>query len=135
MAKEINKSNDIHNMNILFVTRLYSGFEKSLYQKVWRPEGVPTIYNLFQKLSLNHTLSIVFTAKDSGKTYTSNWIEKKDVDLKVKNLKANIKVLCGTNYFFNFIPRKLAMVMRDFRQLIKIIFYIRKINPDIIYCD
>ena len=135
MAKEINKSNDIHNMNILFVTRLYSGFEKSLYQKVWRPEGVPTIYNLFQKLSLNHTLSIVFTAKDSGKTYTSNWIVKKDVDLKVKNLKANIKVLCGTNYFFNFIPRKLAMIMRDFRQLIKIIFYIRKINPDIIYCD
>ena len=135
MAKEINKSNDIHNMNILFVTRLYSGFEKSLYQKVWRPEGVPTIYNLFQKLSLNHTLSIVFTAKDSGKTYTSNWIAKKDVDLKVKNLKANIKVLCGTNYFFNFIPRKLAMIMRDFRQLTKIIFYIRKINPDIIYCD
>ena len=67
MAKEINKSNDIHNMNILFVTRLYSGFEKSLYQKVWRPEGVPTIYNLLQKLSLNHTLSIVFTVKDSVK--------------------------------------------------------------------
>ena len=58
-------------MNILFVIRLYSGFEKSLYKKVWEPEGVPTIYNLFNKLSLNHDLSIIFTAKDSGTTYTS----------------------------------------------------------------
>ena len=135
MVKKINNSNKITNMNILFVTRLYSGFEKSLYQKSWKPEGVPTIYNLFKKLSLNHTLFIIFTAKDSGKTYTSNWIEEKDIDLKVENLKANIKVLCGTNYFFNFIPRKLAMIMRDLRQCIRIIFYIRKINPDIIYCD
>jgi len=55
-------------MNILFVTRLYSGFEKSLYQKEWNPEGVPTIYNLFNKLSLKHKLSIIFTAKDSGST-------------------------------------------------------------------
>ena len=33
-------------MNILFVTRLYSGFELSLEKLVWNPEGVPTIYNL-----------------------------------------------------------------------------------------
>ena len=62
-------------MNILFVTRLYSGFEKSLYSKIWNPEGVPTIYNLFNGLSLSHDLSIIFTAKDSGSTYTSNWLE------------------------------------------------------------
>ena len=102
---------DVHNMNILFITRLYSGFEKSLYQKVWKPEGVPTIYKLFNKLSLNHDLSIILTAKDSGETYTSNWQETKDIDVKLKNLKANIKVLCGTKYFFSFIPRKLAMIM------------------------
>ena len=109
-------------MNILFVTRLYSGFEESLYQKVWKPEGVPTIYKLFNKLSLNHKLSIIFSAKDSGATYTSNWEETRDVDVKLKNLKADIKVLCGTKYFFSFIPRKLAMIMRDARQFIKIIF-------------
>ena len=89
-------------MNILFVTRLYSGFEESLYKKVWKPEGVPTIYKLFNKLSLNHKLSIIFTAKDSGATYTSNWEETRDVDVKLKNLKADIKVLCGTKYFFSF---------------------------------
>ena len=122
-------------MNILFVTRLYSGFEESLYQKVWKPEGVPTIYKLFNKLSLNHKLSIIFSAKDSGATYTSNWEETRDVDVKLKNLKADIKVLCGTKYFFSFIPRKLAMIMRDARQFIKIIFYVRIKKPDLIYCD
>ena len=111
-------------MNILFVTRLYSGFEESLYQKVWKPEGVPTIYKLFNKLSLSHKLSIIFTAKDSGATYTSNWEETRDVDVKLKNFKADIKVLCGTKYFFSFIPRKLAMIMRDARQFIKIILYV-----------
>lgn len=122
-------------MNILFVTRLYSGFEKSLYQKEWNPEGVPTIYNLFNKLSLKHKLSIIFTAKDSGSTYTSNWKEHTDVDLRLSNLNAEVKVLCGTKYFFSFIPRKLAMIMRDMRQLIKIYFCIRKINPDLVYFD
>ncbi len=122
-------------MNILFVTRLYSGFEASLNKLEWKPEGVPTIYNLFNKLSLNHNLSIIFTAKDSGATYTSNWKENKDIDVKLKNLKADIKVLCGTKYFFSFIPRKLAMIMRDARQFIKIIFYVRKIKPDLVYCD
>ena len=122
-------------MNILFVTRLYSGFEASLSKLEWKPEGVPTIYNLFNKLSLKHDLSIIFTAKDSGSTYTSNWKENKDIDVKLKNLKADIKVLSGTEYFFSFIPRKLAMIMRDARQLIKIIFYVIKIKPDLIYCD
>ena len=122
-------------MNILFVTRLYSGFEKSLYQKIWKPEGVPTIYKLFNKLSLNHKLSIILTAKDSGATYTSNWKEHTDVDLRLSNLNAEVKVLCGTKYFFSFIPRKLAMIMRDMWQLIKIYFCIRKINPDLVYFD
>tara|TARA_Y100001970_G_C14256637_1_gene875960 strand:- start:2314 stop:3540 length:1227 start_codon:yes stop_codon:yes gene_type:complete len=122
-------------MNILFVTRLYSGFEKSLYQKVWKPEGVPTIYNLFNKLSKNHKLKIIFTAKDSGTTYSSNWIEKKDLDVKLKNLNADLTVLCGIKYFFNFVPRKIAMIMRDIRQFIKVAIYVQKIKPDIIYCD
>ena len=122
-------------MNILFVTRLYSGFEASLSKLEWKPEGVPTIYNLFNKLSLKHNLSIIFTAKDSGATYTSNWKEKKDINIKLKNLKADIKVLSGTEYFYSFIPRKLAMIMRDARQLIKIIFYVIKIKPDLVYCD
>jgi glycosyltransferase involved in cell wall biosynthesis len=135
MNRKLKNVANVNHMNILFITRLYSGFENSLYQKVWKPEGVPTIYKLFNKLSINHSLSIIFTAKDSGATYTSNWKEKKDIDVQLKNLKAYIKILCGTKYFYSFIPRKLAMIMRDVRQFIKIAFYVNKIKPDIVYCD
>ena len=68
-----------------------------------------------------------------------NLISKNDCEeqrkFKIKNLKADIKVLCGTKYFFSFIPRKLAMIMRDARQFINIIFYVSKIKPDLVYCD
>ena len=121
-------------MNILFVTRLYSGFEPSLDKLVWNPEGVPTIYNLINKNSRLHNISIIFTAKDSGSTYTSNWTKRYDTTLKLKNLNANIIVLTGILYFPKFLPRKLLMILRDIRQLIRIIFYIRKKNPDLIYC-
>ncbi|OUU62633.1 MAG: hypothetical protein CBC22_03840 [Alphaproteobacteria bacterium TMED62] len=122
-------------MKCLLITRLYSGFELSLKNLVWNPEGVPTIYNLINKLSLTHDTSIIFTAKDSGKTYTSNWKKNKDVDLKIKNLDANIKVLSGVFYFPKIIPRKVAMILRDFRQLIKVIQYIQCNKPQLIYCD
>ena len=34
MVKEINNSNKASNMNILFVTRLYSGFEKKFISEI-----------------------------------------------------------------------------------------------------
>ena len=122
-------------MKLLFITRLYSGFEPSLQNLTWKPEGVPTIYNLFNKISNTYDTSIIFTAKDSGKTYTSNWVEKDDKNMKVKNLNATIKVLTGIYYFPNIFPRKLSMILRDIRQLIKIIFFIQKNQPKLIYCD
>ena len=64
-------------MSILFITRLYSGFEFSLKNKIWLPEGVPTIYKLLNKITLQSDVSLILTAKDSGTTYKSNWTEKK----------------------------------------------------------
>ncbi len=122
-------------MNFLFITRLYSGFENSLEKMIWKPEGVPTIYNLFNAIAARYDTSIIFTAKDSGSTYKSNWIKKKDISIKLKNLNANVKILSGIFYFPSFFPRKLAMIFRDIRQLFKIIILIKKKKPDIIYCD
>ena len=86
-------------MKLLVVTRLYSGFELSLKNLIWNPEGVPTIYNLINGLADKHNISIIFTAKDSGDTYTSNWKETKDKNIKLKNLNAKIRVLSGIYYF------------------------------------
>ena len=109
-------------MKLLVVTRLYSGFELSLKNLIWNPEGVPTIYNLINGLADKHNISIIFTAKDSGDTYTSNWKETKDKNIKLKNLNAKIRVLSGIYYFPIFFPRKLAMIFRDIRQLFCILF-------------
>ncbi len=122
-------------MKILFITRLYSGFEQSLKSLKWDPEGVPTIYNLINKISKLHKVSIIFTAKDSGKTYSSNWLERSDLNLNINKLNANIKVLSGIKYFPSFFPRKLTMILRDFRQLIKVVIYILNKKPTLIYCD
>ena len=122
-------------MKLLLVTRLYSGFELSLKNLIWNPEGVPTIYNLINGLADKHNISIIFTAKDSGTTYTSNWRETKDKNIKLKNLNAKIRVLSGIYYYPIFLPRKLAMIFRDIRQLFCILFYIRKNKPALIYCD
>ena len=122
-------------MKLLIVTRLYSGFESSLKNLIWTPEGVPTIYNLINGLANKHDTSIIFTAKDSGVTYTSNWTEKKDKNINLKNLNAKIKVLSGIYYFPIFLPRKLAMILRDIRQLFCIITYVIKNKPALIYFD
>ena len=110
-------------MKLLLVTRLYSGFELSLKNLIWNPEGVPTIYNLINGLAEKHNTSIIFTAKDSGATYTSNWKEKKDKNINLKNLNAKISVLSGIYYYPVLLPLKIAMVLRDIRQLFCILLY------------
>ena len=41
-------------MKLLLVTRLYSGFELSLKNLIWNPEGVPTIYNLINGIIMKN---------------------------------------------------------------------------------
>ena len=66
---------------IFFILRLYTGFENSLKNKNWEPEGVPTIYNIINQLSIENELTIFLTCKDSGKTYRSTWMQKKDTTI------------------------------------------------------
>jgi len=43
-------------LNLLLVTRLYSGLENSIYKGSWKPEGIPTIYNLIEELNKKEDL-------------------------------------------------------------------------------
>ena len=120
---------------IFIAIRLFSGFETSLKKKKWMPEGVPTIYKILEGLQNQSFLNVFFLTKDSGATYLSNWKEKKDIKIIIKEFDANIYVLAGINYFKQFFPKKILMIIRDLRHLIKIIKYIKKEKPDIIYLD
>lgn len=117
------------------IMRLYTGLERSLETGVWKPEGVPTVYNFINSASKKYDLTLILTCKDSGKTYMSGWKEKQDKNCFLDGLPAPVIVLAGTSFFGNLVPRKIAMIVRDLRHLFKIFHFVRSEKPDLIYCD
>ena len=122
-------------MKILLVARLYSGFEESLEKHDWNPSGLPSMYNFINYFNKAADLHVLLTAKDSGSTYKSKWKHENDLMINLPAFKNSVCVLSGINYFPYFISRKIAMILRDIRQFVKIVIEVRKTQPDIIYCD
>ena len=52
-------------MKILYLCRLFDGFETSLLKRKWIPSGVPTIYKLIEKLD-KENLECKFVISDLG---------------------------------------------------------------------
>lgn len=122
-------------MKILLVARLYSGFEESLIRRSWNPAGLPSMYNFINYFDKSSDLNIIFTAKDSGSTYKSQWKYKNDIIIKLPSFRNSVHVIAGINYFPAIIHRKIAMIFRDIRQALKILVIVRRVRPSIIYCD
>ncbi len=124
-----------HAMKMLMVLRLYSGFEKSLATRNWRPEGLPSIYKWISTLDERCDLHLVFTAKDSGTTYKSDWLFPDDKEIRFDDFKSPVRVLSGTSFFRGVLPRKIAMVLREVRQAASVIWNCSKLKPDLVYFD
>lgn len=122
-------------MKVLYATRLFSGLETSVINNEWRPTGVPTIFKLIEELDACHNVSFVLSAKDSGVGYCSSWGERSDQVCELKGLKNPLRVLAGTNYFFHWLPRKVAMILREIRQAFLVFREVFRFRPDVIYCD
>jgi glycosyltransferase involved in cell wall biosynthesis len=117
------------------VLRLYSGFEDSLTKGNWRPEGLPSIYKWIATLNERCNLKIIFTAKDSGSTYKSNWLFPGNKEIAIKEFKNSISVISGTRVFRGIFPRKLAMILREIRQTAYVVIACLRLNPDVVYLD
>jgi len=122
-------------MKILYAVRLFSGLEQSFHDRVWNPTGVPTIYRIIEEFDKRYEMQFVFTAKDSGKGYLSSWVSPHDIECIVNGLIHKVVLLAGTRYFPLWFPRKIAMILRELRHLMVLIFYFFKQQPDLIYCD
>jgi glycosyltransferase involved in cell wall biosynthesis len=122
-------------MRVLYVTRLFSGLESSFHARVWSPTGVPTIYRIIEELDRKHDVRFIFTAKDSGEGYLSSWTNLRDIELVIEGLKHAVFVLVGNRYFPSWWPRKLIMILRDFRHTAVIVAEVMRYKPDLIYCD
>ncbi len=119
-------------MKILYICRLFSGFEESLKTGIWNPKGAPTVAKMLSYLdqSETHELRIIMTAKD----YNSTWDKKTDQIIKIDGLKTPIQVLAGSNYFPAWFW-KFRDKFRDLRQCLIICAQVQKFKPDLIYCD
>jgi glycosyltransferase involved in cell wall biosynthesis len=122
-------------MRILMVLRLYSGFEESLATHNWRPEGLPSIYKWISTLDARCDLHLVFTAKDSGTTYKSDWLHPDDKEIHLDEFRNGIWVVAGTRFFRGVFPRKVAMILREFRQAAYVLWACFRLKPDVVYLD
>lgn len=117
-------------MKILYVSRLFSGLERSVAEKSWIPTGVPTIYRLVEALSRQTELHLLLCVKDG---YTSLQLHN-DIDMKFEGLDCNVEVLASTPV----LPVPLHRFSRHFREIRhswKILRKAQLIKPDLIYID
>ena len=122
-------------MKVLYASRLFSGLESSFINGIWNPTGVPTIFKVIEELDEKHDAKFIFSVKDDGDGYFSLWKNKKDKVFNVIGLKQSVHVIAGIDFFPIWVTRKIAIILRDFRQILVVILAIVRFKPDIIYCD
>jgi len=114
-------------LNLLLVTRLYSGLENSIEKGSWKPEGIPTIYKLIERLSQNKNidLDLIFTAKGNSK--------QKFKTFKFPELDANVLVIPSLN--FTIFGKGKSTINQCFQFIVIIFFKVLRNNYDLIYSD
>ncbi|MEC7276611.1 MAG: glycosyltransferase [Bdellovibrionota bacterium] len=118
-------------MKVLCITRLFSGIESSLFNKKWKPTGVPTIFKMIEKFDSEAEGRFIFTSKDGF----TNWNTPKVETLKLEGLNHKITVLPGKTKFF-FLPlNKLQLIARELFQFLYCLVAYFKEKPDFIYID
>ena len=85
-------------IKILYVCRLFNGFETSIESKVWDPTGVPTIYRVINELDSNqlYNLDLVVTSKDCQSWWNYGYAKK----LKISGLSSMVTVLSSIGLKF-----------------------------------
>jgi glycosyltransferase involved in cell wall biosynthesis len=129
MFRGVDKRTD--PVNILFITRLFSGFESSVLHGKWNPTGAPTIYKLLDALiARDDDVNIVWTCK----TDPDPCGIEVDQFVDIRGLRDGIWLLAGPSIFRNW-PKRLRWYLSELRQTGKIIRAIREHRPDLLYVD
>lgn len=116
-------------MKILFVCRLYSGFEESVKTGVWLPKGAPTIARMIEHLdkSEDHQLNLIFTQKGTSKT-------RFDKTVKLQGLNTPATILAGMMNWPKWLW-KFREKISDLTQFVQILRAVKSNKPDVVYCD
>jgi len=117
---------------VLYVARLFSGLEKSFIDRQWTPTGVPTIYKFIEALNQQDwKIKYIFTQKDGH----SEWTEKKDKEIKLKEFSSPFDVLSGEQKFTSIFGLRFQKLCRELQHCFYILKSVVLFKPDLIYID
>lgn len=115
-------------MKIMMVISLYSGFEKSLADGIWRPSGAPAISKLIAELDRRRVqLGLFILGKRQGQVQRKGEIALVGLQTSIVSIPrlADLpRLLSRFHYYVNEIIQVLA-ILRAFR----------KSRPDLVYVD
>ena len=121
-------------MKILYVVSLFSGLEKSIMDRQWSPQGVPTVYKMMEALDRGEQVKFILTYKNSGRDTLRKWEERKDKEFSLRGLRNPIRVLAGAESY----PAKFGRArgyLRELRQMIILWCLAQQFRPDLVYLD
>lgn len=122
-------------MRILYLSRVFSGFETSLETGRWAPTGAPTIYRVMEALDRsNHDVRFVMTCKGVGAEYRAAWTVRDDRDVSLDGLRRPVRVLAGEHRYPAWLGR-LRGPLTTLRHLWAILRLVRQVRPDLVYAD
>jgi glycosyltransferase involved in cell wall biosynthesis len=116
-------------IKILYVCRLFNGFETSIESKVWDPTGVPTIYRVINELDSNqlYNLDLVVTSKDCQSWWNYGYAKK----LKISGLSSMVTVLSSIGLKFGKLGVATQELFHIFFLFIKVLYG----RYDVVYID
>jgi len=116
---------------VIYVSRLFSGLEKSIIDERWLPTGVPTIFRMIERLRLlNQDFKLLLTVKDGYSHYNCPI----DRCIHLQDFSHPIRILSGIKPAHTYL-RKVAKYLREVRHLFQIWREIKNFHPDIVYID
>jgi glycosyltransferase involved in cell wall biosynthesis len=124
----------ILQMKVLYTVTLFSALTKSVKDRKWAPQGVPTIYKMMEALDKSFRVKFILTHKNSGRDTLRKWNERKDKVIRLSGLKNPISVLAGSERFPAWFRRGRGY-LRELRQMMVLWKDVMHFRPDLVYFD
>lgn len=122
-------------MKIVYICRVFSGFDTSIVNEEWKPTGVPTIYKMIEALDKSeHDVRFIMTNWGVGSNYESFITDKNDQEIVLKGLENPIHYIAGENRYPKVLGR-LRAKLAELRRVWVVLKQVYLFKPDLVYVD
>ena len=121
--------------DILYICRVFSGFETSLEQRSWQPTGAPTIYRVVEALDRSgRDVTFLMTCRGVGADYRTDWTAPDDREVRLEGLRNPVHVLASEHRFPQWLGR-FRGPLTSLRHIWKAWRLARRTRPGFVYVD